>query len=121
MEKYLWDTKENIRHSIRVICDEEKLSFELKNILTACVQQESNFNPNAIGTNRNKAGVITSRDWGLCQVNDYYHIGQGKDFPTTEYVLSHPEECVRWMARLFKAGKANLWASYTSGAYKKYL
>lgn len=121
MDKYLWDTKENIRHSIRVICDEEKLPFELKNILTACVQQESGFNLNAIGINRNKAGTITSRDWGLVQINDYYHIGPGKDFSTSEYVLSHPEACVRWMVKLFKAGKMHLWASYTSGAYKKYL
>jgi hypothetical protein len=119
---YLWDTPENARHSVRVICDEEGLSLADKNDLCACVQVESEFNPKALHRNRGADGIqILSTDYGIVQVNDFYHIGPGKDFPSVDYVLNNPEACVRWMARLFKAGKQNLWASYTSGAYKRYL
>lgn len=39
------------------------------NILRSISQTESSFNPKAINYNRNKKGQITSRDYGLMQVN----------------------------------------------------
>ncbi len=119
--KYLWDTPDNAQHSVRVICDEEGLTLKDKNDLTACVHVESNFNPKAQHQNRDRQGVVTSTDYGIVQVNDFWHIGPGKDFPTVDYVLTNPEACVRWMARLFKSGRKNLWSSYNSGAYQQYL
>lgn len=120
-EVYEWDTPEHGRYSVRVICDEEGLNVNLKNILTACVQVESNFNPKAVHYNKNSEGHITSTDYGICQINDYFQIGPGKPFPSSQYVLDNPETSVRWMAKMFQAGKMKLWSSYTNGSYKKYL
>lgn len=117
---YNWDTPEQARHSVRLICDEEGLPLDLKNDLDACVHVESDYSPKAMHQNMVN-GTVSSTDYGIVQVNDYFHIGPGKDFPSVDYVLANPEACVRWMAKLFKAGKANLWSSYQSGAYKKYL
>lgn len=131
-ETYFWDTPANARHSVRVICDEEGLPLERnilvngkfylpKDIICACIQQESQFDNNAICRNRNKAGKVVSSDWGIAQVNDYYHIGIGKEFPSVSYVVNNPDKAVRWMVEMYKAGKLGLWVSYSSGAYKKWL
>lgn len=121
--KFKWDTPEGARHSVRVICDEEGLSVKDKNIITACIQQESQFDNGAVGINRNKKGVVLSTDWGIVQVNDTkgWHIGPGLRFPSVQYVIDNPEECVRWMVQMHKQGRLNLWSSFKSGAYKKYL
>lgn len=122
-----WNTTAHARHNVRVVCDLEGLTVDQKNILTACVANESGFlthpKPNQ---NKDKNGVVWSTDWGIVQVNDYWNIGAGKQFPSVQYVLDNPEACVRWMARYYKQ-QGNLgegssgWASYTSGAYKHYL
>lgn len=141
--KYDFSTQLKAKHSVRVICDEEGLSFADKNDLTACVRVESQFlNYHLTGPNVGQPvthenfvimelkqpdgtiihqRVLSSTDWGIVQVNDHYHIGAGKDFATVSYVLANPDAAVRWMARLFKAGQKHLWSSYVSGAYKAYL
>ena len=119
--KYLWDNPINTRHSIRVICDEEGLSLNDKNIITACIHQESSFDNTVICKNKSADGSIWSSDWGIVQINDYYNIGVGKPFPSVQYVLEHEEECVRWMIKMMKEGKLSLWSSYKSGAYKQWL
>src|SRR4051812_940500 len=45
--KYQWGTKEDIRHSIRVICDEMGMTFEQKNTMCATIYGESEFNLHA--------------------------------------------------------------------------
>jgi hypothetical protein len=141
----LWDTPENARHSIRVICDEELpiertvlvdgLYYLPKDVITACIRQESRFrNLRADGTptrleNLDKAGRVWSTDWGICQVNDYWHIkGHGKpewdvrkEWESVEEVVANPEKVVRWMIRMYKAGQLGQWVSYSSGAYVRYL
>jgi len=105
-------------HSTRVICDEVGLTLKQKNILCACVFQESRFDNRAVGKNKN------STDWGLVQVNDTkgWHIGPGLRFPSVQYVLDHPGECVRWMAQVYKTtGALTPWASFTSGAFRQWL
>ena len=123
-DRLLWDTPTNIRHSVRVMCDSAGLSLKDKNIITACIQQESNFMPRAIGK-PNKNGTI---DFGLCQYNNGknrlgvpYWIGPGADFTDTEEVLNDPEKNVRVMIREYKAGHIKWWASYSTGAYKRWL
>ena len=114
----LWDTPKHAYHSVRVICDEMGLTVEQKNILCACIYQESQFMNGAVGKNK------TSTDWGLVQVNDTpgWHIGPGLRFSSVQDVLDHPEKAVRWMVSVMKnTGKLQPWASYTSGAYKKWL
>lgn len=119
-----WTTFTGNRHNVRVLCDLAGLTLYDKNVITACVQQESQFNPDAVG----KVNINGTRDWGLCQFNDgknakgqAYWIGKGAVFPDTDYVLEHPEECVKEMIRQYKAGNIKLWSSYKTGAYLKYM
>ncbi len=117
-----WNTPKGAYHATRVICDQVGLTVAQKNLLCACVYQESQFLNTALNRNRNSKGVITSTDWGLCQVNDWFHIGGNKDFPSVAYVLAHPDKVVAWMAGILKrTGKLQPWVSYTSGAYLHWL
>lgn len=127
-EILLWDTPQNAYHATRVVCDEVGLTFDQKEILCACVYQESQFrNYKAPGIpttngNKDKNGKVWSTDYGIAQVNDYWNIGPGKPFPSVSYVLTYPEEVIRWMAGIYKkTGALQPWASYTSGAYKPWL
>lgn len=117
-------TQHDAFHSTRVICDEIGLTYEQKNTLCGCVYQESRFltNPKPNVNKDPKTGLVWSTDYGIVQVNDYFHIGPGKDFPSIEYVIANPEKCIRWMAGIMKAtGALQPWSSYTSGAYKQWL
>ncbi len=107
--------------SIMALCLNSGLSQELAQVLVACIHVESDFDQYAIHLNDEMDGSVSTIDYGICQVNDYFHIGTGKDFSTPEEVLSNPKACIEWMINLFKQGKMNLWMSYTSGAYKRYL
>lgn len=119
--KYLWDTKENTRHSVRVICDEEGLSLKEKNLICAVIQGESGFNAMAVNHNRDKNGRVLSTDWGVAQINDYYWIGGNKYFSSVEEVLNKPELSVRFMIKKYREGNLKLWVAFSSGSYKKYL
>lgn len=114
--KYLWDTKANIRHSTRVICDEEGLTAEQKNTICATIQAESGFNLTARNDNKVN-GKVTSTDWGLCQWNSYYH---AKEI-TPEEAVHDPEKAVRLMCSYWKRGQRNLWIAYKNNSYLKYL
>ena len=114
---FLWTPPTAARHSVRVICDEEGLTLEQKNTLCATVGGESGWTPTAIGP-QNYDGT---RDYGICQINEKFWIGQNKTFPSKEYVLSNPEACIRWMCKEWKAGNRNWWIAYKSGAYKRFL
>lgn len=120
----LWDTRENVRHSIRVKCDNAGLTLHEKEIITACIRQESNFNPKAVGK-QNSNGTT---DYGLCQYNNGknkkgvpYWIGPGAVFRDTEEVLNSPEKNVDVMIQYFKYGQISLWSSYSTGAYLKWM
>jgi hypothetical protein len=71
--------------------------------------------------NLNADGSLSSTDWGLCQINDYFHIGTGKDFPTVDYVLQNPKEVVEWMIEMYQSGDLAQWDSFKSGAYRQWL
>ena len=124
-ETLKWDTPQNVRHSVRVMCDNAGLSVEAKNIITACIKQESNFIPKAVG----KTNSNGTTDYGLCQYNNgrnrktgaYYWIGPGADFANIAEVLNDPEKNVRIMIREYKKGNIKLWSSYSTGAYKRWL
>lgn len=127
-----WDTVERARKSVRVICDQEGLTATQKNQLCATVGAESGWQsyylsgpkkgqPVKLQNKDKTTGQVWSTDWGICQINDWYHIGKGKSFPSVQYVLDNPEACIRWMARHWKAGRAHWWIAYKSGAYKKFL
>lgn len=120
-EVLLFDTPQNAYHSVRVLCDNAGLTVTEKNLICACIYQESAFKNTARCENKNKQGIVTSVDNGLCQVNSYYHTGVGKEFPSTDYVIAHPEEAVKWMINMYQSGLLKLWVSYSSGAYLKWL
>lgn len=122
-----WNDPRQAWHLTRVICDDVGLTYAQKNVLCACIYQESRFMNRhtdgrpMINENR-KDGKVWSTDWGICQVNDYWNIGHGKPFPSVDYVMEHPAEVVEWMAQIMKStGKLQPWSSYTSGAYEQWL
>ena len=121
----LWDTPRNAYKSTRVLCDEAGLAFTQKEIVCACIFQESEFNNKAVGRNKDpKTGKVWSTDWGIVQVNDTkgWHIGNGLRFSSVEDVLANPGKAVRWMISVMKTtGKLQPWASYTTKAYIKHL
>lgn len=120
-EILLWDTPNNVRHSVRVICDQEGLTTSQKNTLCATIQCESaGFNTKAVHPNYViKKGVktLTSTDYGLCQWNDFYH---GREISPDE-ALNNPEKAVRLMCKYWKAGQQKQWVCYSANMYKKYL
>lgn len=124
---YAWDTPAHCYHNVGVLCDKAGLALKDKNTIRECIYQESEFkNYKADGSPilfQNKdpqTGAVWSTDWGICQINDHYHIGVGKDFPTVAYVLQNPDKMAEYMIEMFKAGKLSLWSSYATGAYKKW-
>lgn len=116
-----WSTAKGAYHATRVICDQLGLTVDEKNLICSCIYQESGFHNTAKNINERSDGTIGSTDWGLCQVNDRFHIGIGKDFPSVQYVLDNPDKIVTWMIEMYKHGKLGIWVSYSSNAYRKWL
>jgi hypothetical protein len=116
-----WNTPSEVWHGIRVLCDLAGLRPSEKDLLCACVYQESAFNNAARCENRDADGTVWSTDWGICQINDWFHIGQGKDFPSVEYVLANPDKAFEFMIKMYEAGQLKQWVSFSSDAYKKWL
>lgn len=125
--KYLWDNPINVRHSIRVICDELDMPIYGKNILTAVIEAESGFDVlcNVDGKRVNTNGT---RDYSLCQFNDGknakgipYWIGEGADFKDADDVFNNPERQVRVMIREYKRGNLKWWAAYNNLSYRAFL
>ncbi len=137
--QYVFDTPTEAEHSVRLLCDAEALSWEQKNELAGTIWGESrfknfkedgtplvhlNYEEHEDGTfildaEGNK--ILSSTDYGLCQINDHYHIGAGKDFPSVDYVMQNPRKVVEWMINMYKAGKINLWDAHLNGSYKNYI
>jgi len=115
-----WNTTTSLSHenyhNVRVICDLEGLTPEQKDILTACVWVESEFNTHAKLENM-KNGQVWSTDNGICQWNTYFH---GSEI-TPDQAINDPEFAVRLMCSYWKAGKETQWVSFTSGEYKAHL
>lgn len=122
-----WTDPLSNRHNVRVLCDLSGLTLEAKNVITACVEVESgfyNYFPNGepvTHKNYNTKGILTSTDWGVVQINDFYHCGEGKDFPSADFVMANPDKAVQFMIDMYKVGRLSMWVSYSSGAYIKYM
>jgi hypothetical protein len=127
VEELKWGNPTEARHSVRVICDLQALKLAEKNLICAVIMGESefyNYLPSGkptIHENRRKDGSLSSTDWGICQINDYWHIGPKKTFPSVDYLMANPQKAVEFMIQMYKAGNLKLWIAYSSGAYKKYL
>lgn len=121
---YLWDNPTNVRHSVRVLCDEMGMTLEQKNTMCATIGAESvGYNTQAVNrnfvTNAQGIKVLASTDWGLCQWNDYYH---GSEI-APQVALQDPEAAVRLMGHYWKLGELyrTWWVAYKNGSYKQYL
>ena len=117
--KYSWLTPMEARHSVRVICDEMRLSWNEKQLICAVIQVESGFDIGAIYKNLNGTS-----DWGICQFNDnpkYGWIGKNGLILSTQEALTNPEKCVKIMIDQYKKGNLKYWTGYKNGSYKKYL
>lgn len=121
----LWGTPMTVRHSVRVICDQEGLTFEQKNTMCATIGGESEYNTKAIGPNyvvKDGRKILASTDWGLCQWNDYYHgkeISGGYDGEA----MNNPEKAVRLMCHYWKMGEVYRvwWIAYKNGRYLHFM
>jgi len=102
-----WDTKENCRHNVRALCDLEGLTVDQKNDFSRTIHCESDYNPECVHPNIVN-GHVSSTDYGIAQINDYWHIGPGKDFATIADAMN-PENAIRWACRQWKAGNGKLW------------
>lgn len=121
-----WTNPIDNRHNVRVLCDLSGLDLNSKNVITACVEQESgfyNYLPNGDPVeHRNMSGdVLESTDWGIIQCNDKNHIGVGKDFASVGFVMANPQVMVQWMIDMYKVGRISMWDSYSTGAYKRFM
>lgn len=114
-----WTTPENCRHNVRAICDLAGLSVKEKNLISQVVHCESNYNPHCVHENV-VGGKVSSTDFGIVQVNDYWWIGKNKRFPTAQYVLDNPQECVEWMIERYKQGYLSNWVCYSKNLYVRY-
>ena len=119
--KYRWGSREESIASVRRICDEQKLTDKERQLIMAVIQAESDFNNAATNKNRDKSGNVLSVDWGICQINSFWHIGIGRTFPSVDYVLQNPHKVVRWMITMMRAGKIGLWCGYVNGSWKKFI
>lgn len=114
-----WTGKENCRHNVRVLCDLEGLTEQQKDDLSSTVNCESGYNPACIHPNIVN-GKVASTDYGICAINDFWHIGEGKDFISTEYVLANPAECIKWMISQWKSGNGRLWVCWLKNLSENY-
>lgn len=93
--KYLWDTPQNVRHSLRVIGDEFGLSWTQKDMLCDICYAESGYNPKAKLVNS-----VGSVDRGLFQWNSYWHP------KITDEIAYDPEKNTRLACQAILDGKA---------------
>ncbi len=111
----LWDTAENARHSLRVICDQEGLTVDQKNLMSQVVHCESGYYIHATHPNLYNDKQV-SCDYGICQWNDKYH---GAEI-TPDEAMNNPEKAIRLMCHYVKSGRITQWVCFSAGLYKKY-
>lgn len=119
--KYLWDTPENARHSVRLICDEEGLTWQQKEDMSSTVHCESGYLTGIIHPNLDKNGKLSTTDYGICQWNDWWHwIKNNIHEISPDEALHNPEKAVRLMCQYVKWGLLTQWVCFESGMYKHY-
>lgn len=122
-----WNSQERAYHNSRVLCDLSGLTVAEKNTICACLYQESQFlnylsNGQAVKhENKSVTGVLLSTDWGIAQINDYWHVKKYPDFPSAAFILANPDKAVQFMIDAYKNGGLGQWVSYSSGAYVQWL
>lgn len=111
-----WGNPVIARHNLRVICDQEGLTFAMKELVSRTVHCESGYSIKATHPNLDAAGRLRSEDYGICQWNDKYHGSEISPYAA----MNDPERACRLMARYAKAGQLRQWVCYSSGLYLQY-
>lgn len=109
---------ETMQEMVLRVCKEKKLTKQQTNDVYNTIRCESQFKNTAVNQNKLN-GKVLSTDYGICQINDYYHIGVGKSFPSVDFVKQNPDKVVAWMCDMAKAGKLKLWVCYSKNLFKK--
>ncbi len=128
-EQPIESEKTRLQRRCKLICIEEGLTNGQIKDMMATITAESNWNPKAIRENKSK-GVVVSRDWGICQLNDYWYLRPLK--LTSDQVVNDPELSMRIMAKVWATGKIIVdgqtlyfsktdWIPYRTGKYKDFL
>ena len=117
--KYDWSNPTTSRHSVRVICDEEGLTFDEKELICATIECESGFDKNR--TNKNADGTV---DYGICQMNTHWYIGKGKPIASIDEAINDCEKCVRVMIHAYQGKlpgyRLKNWVCFSGNYFKKY-
>lgn len=121
MNPYDWSTRASTRHSVRVIMDENGLTWVQKTLLCAVIHGESDFDIYAKHINMGKNGEVLSTDFGICQINDFYHIGPGKEFASEQEIYNDPRKSVQFMIDMWRHGKLGWWCAFSNKSYIQYL
>lgn len=108
IQKYAWGAKDLVRHSIRVIADEEGLTVLQKDLACDIALCESGFDTHAIRVNSPR-----SVDRGLFQWNDKYHP------EITDEIAFNPEKNARLACLAIKMGKAHIYWSASEYCWNK--
>lgn len=120
-----WNTTSSLSHenyhNVRVLCDLEGLSFDMKNRLTATVWGESEFNTHALCVNHKTlldgTVIVASEDNGIAQWNTHYH---GTEI-TPDQAVNNPEMAIRLMCKYFLNGQEKQWVARSSGRYLQFM
>lgn len=104
--KYEWGTKDAVRHSIRVIADEEGLTVLQKDLTCDIAQCESQFDYMV-------RGKLDPRDRGLFQWNSHFHP------EITDEIAFDPEKNARLGCKAVKSGKAHAYWSASEFCWNK--
>jgi len=110
-----WDNRQECIESFYKICKEEGVNADDTELLRKVINCESGFNPKAKLVNKNG-----TTDWGICQYNDYWYIGEGKPIASVDEAVNNPEKCIRVMIQQFRAGRLKDWVCYSAGKYLNY-
>ena len=97
---YKWGNIAEVRHSIRVICDEYNWSVLKKDLACDIASSESQFNPTATNV---KGNYPPSTDRGLYMWNDHYHP------EISDEDAYNPEKATRLFIKAINQGHISWW------------
>lgn len=102
---------ENLDIEVNVVKCIQEVFGAASDVAVAIATAESHLKHEAVGNNV-KHGKVWSKDYSIFQVNDYYHKNASQMTAKENIYYAH---------ELFTKYGWTQWATYTSGAYLKYM
>lgn len=83
--------------------------------LVCIAKAESGIRNEAVGLNKDKSGKVWSKDYGMLQINDYYHTKKLKDLGEKEdpALFHNPFINAKIGVRIYKEGGPSKWSVYS--------